>query len=264
MSNTVRQKLTISESGSSAANLGKWQIGFYEHGDITIVGVFDHAMGPSDTIASLGENDSKCFDDGQEWAFKTINALLPAAPHYFYISLIPALDWFDMRKRPSDFSSVQWLFLRRHRKIQSIMERELAKDLCSIVMPIETTTDRISIYIGSNSSLLQKYFNRLGVNPDMEPDILYVSKGKISSEQFMQKARVPFMKRISLNFFNAMTQDDFLELRDLLTDFNAIFWAIDGHLFYATRTLKKAVMLERLKYVAEDCKLKIAHGLILN
>src|SRR3989339_894779 len=106
------------------------------------------------------------------------------------------------------------------------------------------------------------YFERLGRNPDQEPDILCMSL-KNADKEFLDFVQTKFIKSISQKKFSEINSEDFKQWNNLLTIFPEILWAIDGHLFFATQQSSKEELYNKVQQVADKYQLKIVNNHML-
>lgn len=236
-----------------------WQVGFYERNGITFVGVFDHLLKDDQHTVGLDEGGGFSDEIKQQIMLETVDVLI-GHDHliYGYVLLEQTDFWL---RRPESVSLATWLLSLRKKKFSMVVAKQTFDDDIRLLAPPDSQWF-ITVKFDKRTDLLNKYFARLGCNPDQKPDILYVSSENIDS-QLENCTKKNLLRQVSLKNFSKLNVFEWKELEKLITAFHGILWAIDGHIYFATKHGNKENLIKKIQSVADKFGLKVTSNHVL-
>lgn len=243
-----------------AENNNKWQVGFFQQGGVTIAGFFDHFLLNNEKTISLEEKDNLFKGNIDEFRLKVIKSLLFDI-NGIYIYSIPNCSGLKIKK-PKDLLFLKWLLFSKKKKFETVFYRQLSQENIPVVFKFDKDW-YVGLNLGEKIEYLNKYFQRFGVDPDQKPDIIYTTK-ESGVGVLLKKNDIEFIADCSTKSFRDFTNKDWEKFNSLLELSPKIIWAIDGHIYFATKQMKKEDIISKLEVIAEEYGLEIAKEHILN
>lgn len=244
---------------SEVKNLKTWQVGFFEKDKIVFFGAFDHILESDNNLGSDVHWDMLDKEEDDQVMMQTIREFVDGES-YIYAYLVAEGDWRWVGDRPKNISWLKWKLTPRKEKYRAVLKGHLKKDGYDILSLLDdgwySTLDA-----GKDKSFVDKYYRRLGQDPDCEPDILYLSKERVQDP--IDKMKTNKMESLISQRFKDINEEDWKIWNDLLDTFDTILYAIDGHIFIATKKLNKEQIETKIKKVADKNNLEITKDHIL-
>lgn len=235
---------------TNSQNNGKWQIGFYEHESMTFCGIFNHIFTDSNHV--IGFEESGIFDyEHAEAIMRNVIKNLCNEGEFYHSYFIPNVRWARnwMTKKPETISRLKWAVSSSMKKFNYVLDSELKNDNIRISSKIDKT-GHIGVVFDSKE-MFDKYFNRLGVDPDNEPDILLCSKNNHGVVDNDLMAKFYFTVSNRHKTFDNFSADDWSKWCSYLDGIEEAIWAVDGHVYVATNKLSKNEIVRRIQSVSD-------------
>ena len=236
-----------------------WQVGYYEKDNIKFLGIFNHLLLTDQQTVGFEESGQISDKISEKILIESTKVLVGDEKNIYGHLLLNGKSF--LRKRPENISLVRWLLSSRKNKFFTVAKNQAFNDGIEVLSSPDSQWF-VAIKLERRVELLNKYFERLGRNPDQEPDILCMSL-KNADKEFLDFVQTKFIKSISQKKFSEINSEDFKQWNNLLTIFPEILWAIDGHLFFATQQSSKEELYNKVQQVADKYQLKIVNNHML-
>ncbi|MFA6486190.1 MAG: hypothetical protein WCT40_02385 [Candidatus Magasanikbacteria bacterium] len=184
-----------------------------------------------------------------------------------YFDGIPYGKWMNNwpDRKPVEIPWYRWLVTSKAKRFYSVLSKELKLDEIGEISNFNLSTWRIGLSLGQGNKYIKKYCSRLGVDPDVEPDIIGVCEmilSKKEQEKFLEmKNDVRFIPGVSLyNLPPALsdwTESEWIKLGKYLNIFDMIIWSVDGVGCFASKKLSSDEMLAELKKLVSNFGMEV-------
>jgi len=236
-----------------------WQVGYYEKDNIKFLGIFNHILLTDQQTVGFEESGQISDKITEKIMIDSAKALVGVEKNIYGHLLLNGKSF--IRKRPENISLVRWLVSSRKNKFYAVVNNQVFRDGVEVLSAPDSQWF-VTIKLGKQVELLNKYFERLGRNPDQEPDILCMTS-KNANKEFLEFVQTKFIKSLSKKKFSEFSSEDFWQFNEILKIFPEILWAIDGHIFFATQQSNKEELFNKVQKVADNYQLKIVHNHVL-
>lgn len=253
----INNQWTHLDENSTAHNNNVWQVGIYEVEGITFAGIFDHLLVDDEHTLGLEEGLHMEFEKVSNLMIEVAKNLIPENS-YIYADLIVRLS-NNENQRPSHISTLRWLVSSPKKKFEETLRQNLSEDNIEVLNSLDNS-GYITLGLSHNKGLLNKYYTRLGSDPDESPDILLLAAGEVNVDKIADAAFVREMGRKSIS---RLTKEDLHKWHEILSVFSGILFAVDGHIYFATRQKSKEEVLSSIESISKQNGLIISKNHIL-
>lgn len=236
-----------------------WQIGYYEKNGTKFLGIFNHLLLADQQTVGFEESGQISDKISEKIIIESAKALVGSENNIYGHLLLNGKSF--MRKKPENISLIRWLISTRKNKFVAVVNNQAFRDGVEILSSLDSQWF-VAVKLGKQVELLNTYFERLGCNPDQEPDILCMSL-KNADKEFLDFVQTKFIKSMSQKKFSEFNSEDFRQWNEILKIFPEILWAIDGHIFFATQQSSKEELYNKIQQVADRYQLKIVQNQLL-